>query len=133
MVKTYFEPTATNIRMYTPKGETNSVKKKKSLKFQFERKTMEKLLFAVLRAIELSVEGKLAFNRRGVAVAYEPKVDNAIVTTAGQHLERIRRRIGSRRFRYRNSRHVNPITKDSFQARWESETISQRRHRDGRR
>lgn len=86
---------------------------------------MEKLLFAVLKAIELSVEGKLAFSRRGVAVAYEPKVDNAIVTTAGQHLERIRRRIGSRRFRYRNSCHVNPITKDSFQVRWESETISQ--------
>ena len=41
-------------------------------------------------------------------------------------------RIGSRRFRYRNSRHVNPITKDSFQARWESETISQRWYRDER-
>ena len=115
--------------MYT----CTEIPKAKSLKFQFARKihgqskraTARFTGYRIIRRRKTSFPsaGAHRTSRKSITRLSQPRGNIWSGSAAG---------IGSRRFRYRNSRHVNPITKDSFQVRWESETISQRWYRDER-
>ena len=123
--------THTHTHTRTRRNERRSLKAK-SLKFQFVRKIHG-----------AKQTGQPPFHRLSNYPWKENFLSSGARRTSRKSITRLSQprgniwsgsaaRIGSRRFRYRNSRHVNPITKDSFQARWESETISQRWYRDER-